>query len=148
MSKFNNKDLVLSKVVLWGDTFYRIFPVEKVTDTCVIVNTDKYTHDGKAFKGNSSIAPLTVKNYKVYLEEEIRGRVLDLYSIPASSINKSFITIDKSLELSLKASNHILDKFPNTKNKIQFLLSFLESYNKISSLNDEEIVDKNLVIYY
>lgn len=148
MSKFNNKDLVLSITTLWGQTFYRIFPVEKVTDTYVIVNTDKYTFDGKALKGNSTIEPLTAKNYKKYLEDEIKGRVLDLYSIPTSLTNKTSITIDKSLELSLKASKHILDKFPNAKSKIQFLLSFLESYNKISTLKDDDMVDKNLIVYY
>lgn len=147
MSNFKTKDLVLNITDIWGHTFYRIFPVEKVTDTYILVNNVKYTLKGKALKGRNTIEPLTAKNYKMYLEHEIRGRVLDLYSIPTSTANRALITIDKSLELSLQASKHILDKLPKEKGKAIFILRLLEAYNKLSSLKDDELVKSNIIYY-
>lgn len=148
MSNFNTKDLVLYITDIWGHIFYRIVPITKVTSDYILVNNEKFTvNNGKAFKGRNTIEPLTAKNYKMYLEHEITGRVLDLYSIPTSKANRALITIDKSLELSLQASKHILDKLPNEKSKIVFLLRLLESYNKVCSLKDEELVKNNIVYY-
>lgn len=139
--KDTGQNWVLEKTSFFGRATMRLSKITKVYDKSFVVDgTRQYSHEGNSFIDDSRILPLTVENYLLYLEDDIKGRVLHLYGIACTSTNKSKLAMDSSLELTIKATQHILKDFPNLIDSIEVIQRQLESYNKMLKRSTKEYV--------